>query len=61
MKCEAFKCPREAMWDVFSHEYGVETYRWHKYCDKCKNEIPEDKIAIAKRIDSANLQRQIKE
>jgi len=49
-KCDTFKCPAEAVWDIFGHEYGAETYKWHRYCDKCKNEIPEDKIAIAKRI-----------
>lgn len=47
-KCDTWRCPFKYQWNVLVHKYDNE-YKLRKCCDKCKGEIPKDKMIFAKR------------
>lgn len=51
MECDAFKCPREAVWVITSHKQG-DKYVTNVFCDECANRIPQYGILVKRKVKS---------
>ncbi len=49
MKCDAFKCPREAVWVITPHKEN-DKYITNVFCDEYANKIPEHGILMKRKI-----------